>query len=85
MPTYKAYLKTNTKKKTSITADTEIYAYIIACEILKTRCDADILLIQETPLSCPKCSYKWNFGGFRRLYATCPQCMKQILISEASK
>jgi ssDNA-binding Zn-finger/Zn-ribbon topoisomerase 1 len=80
---YKGYLKTDKKIKTVlIEADSDREAMLLACKYLAVEAHL-IELVKEAFLTCPKCSYSWSFKGFRKLYATCPQCMKQVLIADA--
>ena len=81
---YKAYLKSDKRTSTSvISAHSDSEALAQACAELKVTADR-ITLVRSMMLTCPKCSYSWFFKGFRKLYATCPQCMKSVLIADSN-
>ena len=85
MSTYKCYDKNNPRTHTSaIEASSEALALLQASTILNIP-QENILLVEEMMLTCPKCSYRWKSAGRRKIHATCPQCIKQILIAEARK
>jgi len=81
--TYKGYLKSNRRTTTGlIESTTDQEALLQASRQLNVAPDL-VDLIKGRLLTCPKCSYSWSFKGFRKLYATCPQCMKQVLIADS--
>lgn len=85
MPKYRGYLTMNPKKRTKeIEAATDSEALKQAAEMLKAECDS-VMLVRATFLTCPKCAYRWKFSGRRKMFATCPQCLKQVSIKEASR
>lgn len=34
------------------------------------------------PIKCKKCSYKWNYRGISKYYASCPMCRTVNKIKE---
>ena len=85
MTTFKCYNKTDPKLHTgAIKADNEFWASAWA-EILLGTPQANILVVEQLLLTCPKCSYRWKSAGRRKIHATCPECMKQVRIAEARK
>jgi Zn finger protein HypA/HybF involved in hydrogenase expression len=85
---YRVYVKENTKLRTGyLECKNRDEAYAIACKHFEDNNIPfeHLVVVKQTDLICPKCSYKWSYCGYRTIYASCPQCMSQIKIAEGKQ
>ena len=77
---FKAYLKSDMKIRTGLFEAVNSGAALWVGAGMLGVAEHEIMLVEERALTCPKCGYTWKFSGFRKIYATCAQCMRQIKI-----
>lgn len=37
---------------------------------------------KKVKVKCPHCGYEWKYGGRKKVFCTCPDCMKRLKIDD---